>query len=158
MFNQKWDLRFLEYAKQTSMWSKDTSTKVGAIIVRQDKTIVSTGFNGFPKCMPDTPEFYQVREEKYSRIIHGEMNALIHAREPVQGFTLYTYPSAPCDRCTVHMLQACIVEFVFPSIPEDLKERWGTSIEKTKKFIEECGAHYTEYKGESGEGTCNSTL
>jgi dCMP deaminase len=156
MFNQKWDLRFLEQARQLSLWSKDTSTKVGAVIVRPDKTIASMGFNGFPKWMPDIPEFYQIREEKYSRIIHGEMNALIHARESVQGCILYTYPFAPCERCAVHMLQAGIIEFVFPSIPEGLKERWGNSIEKTKRYIEDCGAHYTEYKGESGEGTCSN--
>lgn len=34
----KWDQRFLELAKVVSTWSKDPSTKTGAVIVRPDKT------------------------------------------------------------------------------------------------------------------------
>ena len=39
----KWDLRFLELAKHISDWSKDPSTKVGCIIVGEDREIRSTG-------------------------------------------------------------------------------------------------------------------
>lgn len=33
MFNEKWNRRFVELAKNVSTWSKDPSTKVGAVIV-----------------------------------------------------------------------------------------------------------------------------
>ena len=43
----KWDKRFLELSRHVSNWSKDPSTKVGAIITDGIK-IVSMGFNGLP--------------------------------------------------------------------------------------------------------------
>jgi dCMP deaminase len=144
--NIKWDLRFLELAKLVSTWSKDPSTKTGAVIVRPDKTIASIGYNGFPKTMPDNSEWYANREEKYSRIVHCEINALIHAREPVQEYTLFTWPLAPCDRCAVQMLQAGIKRFVFPEPTEYILTRWASAFEKTKRYITESGATYTEYK------------
>tara|TARA_R110000787_G_scaffold186397_1_gene297914 strand:- start:2897 stop:3064 length:168 start_codon:yes stop_codon:yes gene_type:complete len=43
----KWDQRFMELAAFIAQWSKDPSTKVGAVIVDpRNKRIVSTGFNG----------------------------------------------------------------------------------------------------------------
>jgi len=89
---QKWDMRFLEMAKQISGWSKDPSTKCGAVIVRPDRTICATGYNGFPQKLKDDEEFYSNRPMKYSRIIHCEMNAILFAKEDLTGCTLYTYP------------------------------------------------------------------
>lgn len=144
----KWDLRYLEMAKLVSTWSKDPSTKTGAVIVRPDKTVASVGYNGFPKAMPDKPEWYANREEKYSRIVHCEMNALLHAQEPVLGYTLYT-TGCCCDRCVVHMLQAGIFRFVFPSDSKDMLSRWGSVFDKTKRYICECHSIYTEVPRES---------
>lgn len=83
-----WDERFLKLAKEVSTWSKDPSTQTGAVIVGIDKHVISVGFNGFPRGMPDGTEIYANREEKYSRIIHCEMNALLYAHESVRGCTL----------------------------------------------------------------------
>jgi dCMP deaminase len=144
MLADKWDIRFLEMAKLVSTWSKDPSTQTGAVIVRPDKTILSVGFNGFPKNMKDTPDLYANREVKYSRIVHCEMNALIHSPSSVVGATLYTYPFASCDRCAVHMLQAGIIRFVYPVLPEDKKERWGEALARTVAYFQEAGVQYTE--------------
>ncbi len=140
----KWDLRYLEMARLVSTWSKDPSTQTGAVIVRPDRTVVSVGFNGFPKCMPDNPEWYANREEKYSRIVHCEINAQIHALESLNGCTLYTYPFASCDRCVVQMLQAGITRFIFPEPTPDAMTRWSAAFEKTKRYIGESDASYDE--------------
>lgn len=66
------------------------------------------------------------------------MNALLRAFEPVKGYCLYTYPFASCDRCCVHMIQAGIKSFRFPELPEDKKERWGKSLERTINYFDEC--------------------
>jgi predicted phosphoadenosine phosphosulfate sulfurtransferase len=42
------------------------------------------------------------------------------------------------------MIQAGIDRFVFPSLPENLKERWGQSLEKTLQYFTECGVDWTE--------------
>ena len=47
---EKWDRRFLRLAREVASWSKDPSTKVGAVLVDPlDNTIVSLGYNGFPR-------------------------------------------------------------------------------------------------------------
>lgn len=133
----KWDKRFLQIAQMVSTWSKDPSTQCGAVIVRPNKTICSVGFNGFPQAMPDNPLWYSNREEKYSRIVHCEKNALIFAGENVKGYTLYTYPFCSCDRCIVEMAQAGITRFVCPEPSQDILSRWHDSIMKTRQYVAE---------------------
>lgn len=128
-----WDIRFLELAKLVSTWSKDPSTQVGAVIVRQNKTIASVGFNGFPMNMDDAAELYADRDYKLSRIIHAEMNALIFRTESIAGCTLYTYPFMTCDRCFAHMSQSGIVRIVAPIATQAQLERWGSAFEKVRQ-------------------------
>ena len=146
----KWDYRFLRLAEEIAIWSKDPSTKVGAVIVRPDNTIASTGYNGFPMNMADKPEYLDNREEKYSRVVHGEMNAILFARESVNGYTLYTVPFMPCDRCFVHVAQAGIVRVVFPKCPEDKMIRWKDAFDKVRRYAEEVGIELTEVEEKHG--------
>jgi dCMP deaminase len=141
----KWDLRFLNLAITVSLWSKDPSTKVGAVIVRPDNTVASLGYNGFPRKMSDNNEQLNNREEKYSRIIHGEINALLSSRENVTGFSLYTIPFMPCDRCCVIMAQAGIVRFIAPTPTQEQLSRWGTSFDKTRNYAAQMGLELVEY-------------
>ena len=53
MFTEKWHYRFMDIAKLISTWSKDTSTKTGAVIVGPDKEIRATGYNGFVRGVED---------------------------------------------------------------------------------------------------------
>jgi dCMP deaminase len=142
----KWDVRFLQVARLVSTFSKDPSTQTGAVITDDSNRVISTGFNGFPQCMPDVPENYANREEKYSRIVHCEVNAQIFAHRDLHFCTLYTWPFASCDRCVVQMLQAGITRFVFPEPSADALTRWGAAFEKTKAYIRECDAQWMEYK------------
>lgn len=135
----KWDVFYLKMAQLASTMSKDPSTQTGAAIVRPNRSLCSTGFNGFPQTMEDRPEWYANREEKYSRVVHCEVNALVFSREPVNGYTLYTWPFASCDRCCVQMLQAGITRFVYPELPEDKKSRWEKSLRLTEEYIRESG-------------------
>lgn len=135
----EWDDFYLGMARYVASKSKDPSTQTGAVIVRPDNTVASLGFNGFPKKMPDQELWYQNREEKYSRIIHCEMNAVLFAKENLNGYTLYTYPFISCDRCFVHMVQAGITRFVAPKCPADKAERWKNLFDKTHKYAGEMG-------------------
>ena len=75
-----WDRRFLEMAALVSTWSKDPSTKVGAVITR-GKFVVSLGFNGHPAGVEDSDARLHDREMKYRTIIHAELNAILSARQ-----------------------------------------------------------------------------
>ncbi|AMQ66003.1 dCMP deaminase [Stenotrophomonas phage vB_SmaS-DLP_6] len=107
-----WDMRFAQLAKLVSLWSKDPSTKVGSVIVRPDKTIASVGFNGFPKGVPDTPEWYEDREIKYKLVKHAEENAILFSQESLEGYTLYVYPLPPCSQCAGDIVQRGIKRVV----------------------------------------------
>lgn len=140
----KWDVRFLRLAREVATWSKDPSTQTGAVYVRPDRTIASVGYNGFPRSMEDRKEWYVMRQEKYSRIIHCEVNALINARDSLVGSTLYTYPFLSCDRCAVTVLQAGVLRFVAPQPTANHLERWGDSFYKARQYINECGGELVE--------------
>lgn len=132
-----WDIRFLEMARLTASWSKDPSTKVGAVIVRPDKTIASLGFNGFPRAVRDLPELLSNREEKYKRIIHSELNAILSARERLDGYTLYLWPGLSCARCAVHIIQTGIVRVVTQADMGDFGARWAEEIRLAEDLFKE---------------------
>jgi dCMP deaminase len=129
-----WDLRFLSLAQLVASWSKDPSTQTGAVLVHE-KRVLSMGFNGFPQGMSDKPEWLNDRTEKYSRIVHCEVNALIFAGRVPFGTTLYTFPFLSCDRCVVQMLQAGVRRFVAPTATDDQLTRWGAAFERTRQYI-----------------------
>lgn len=136
----KWDKRFLEMTKMVSTWSKDPSTKCGAVIVRPDLSVCSVGFNGFPRGCDDSPELYAQRDLKYERVIHAEMNAIVAAKEPLVGYTMYTYPYPPCCRCTAHIIQSGIRRVVHWGIEDsEFSERWGDSNRRGLQMYREAG-------------------
>lgn len=140
----KWDKRFLDLCKLIASWSKDPSTQTGAVIVRPDNTIVSTGYNGFPSKIKDTVERLENREMKYKLTIHCEINALISANESIKGCTLYTYPFISCERCAVQMIQAGIVRAVAPLPSKDKLERWKESFDLTRNLFNEANVELLE--------------
>jgi len=139
----KWHYRFLDMAALVASWSKDPSTKCGAVIVRPDKTVASVGFNGFPKGCSDEDWLYENRELKYSRVVHAEQNALLLAGESVQGYTMYTYPKGygpSCDRCSAHVIQAGITRIVHYGVDEDdFASRWKEACERGLDMYKEAG-------------------
>lgn len=141
----KWDLRYIEMARLVSTWSKDPSTQTGAVIVRPNKSVAGVGFNGFPQNMPDSPELYANREEKYSRIVHCEMNALMFTKDDnLHGYWLYTHPFISCDRCFIHMLQAGLTRFVAPQATEEQLTRWGPAFDRVRRYATEAGVELIE--------------
>lgn len=141
----EWDRYHLSMAQTASMKSKDPSTKIGAVITRPDHSLVSTGCNGFPMRIKDDDRLLD-RAIKYRIVIHGEMNAQIFARgEPLHGYTLYTYPFAPCDRCAPHVIQWGITRVVAPICPINLRERWEENLRFAQDLFEEAGVEVTLY-------------
>ena len=139
-----WDDRFIGLAKLVGSWSKDPSTKVGAVIVDNNKRIVSIGFNGFPKNVKDTEERLCNREDKYSIIVHAEANALMFANKSVEGCTLYTWPFQPCSRCAGLIIQSGITRVV--SVVQN-EERWEKNFATAKKLFQESGVELEYVKG-----------
>jgi dCMP deaminase len=142
----KWDTRFMKLAKEISTWSKDPSTKVGAIIVNNERRILATGYNGFPRGIKDTAERLNDREKKYPLIVHAEMNALMNALYngvSVKNATIYVWPLPICSECTKNIIQSGITRVSIIS-PKNASEMWKNQWEKTSKLMfEEAGVKIT---------------
>ncbi len=133
---QKWDIRFLKLARLVSTWSKDPSTKCGAVITK-NKRVISLGFNGFPWSVKDSPSFYSDREEKYKRVIHAETNAILFAKRDLTGCNIHIYPMPPCARCTSLIIQSGIEKIVTILPSKDKLERWEADFEISEDMISE---------------------
>lgn len=128
-YSLKWDARFMRLAEEISTWSKDPSTKIGAVIVNDDRRILATGYNGFPRGISDSAERLNNKEEKYPRIIHAELNALMNALYngvSVKDATLYVYGLPVCSDCTKSVIQAGIKRVVIPRL-KDVPQKWADS-------------------------------
>ena len=139
---KKWDRRFLGLSEHISRWSKDPSTKVGAIITNDIK-IVSVGFNGLPQSTKDYPEILENRGLKYKHIINAETNAILAAKTDLTGCTIYTFPFLPCTRCASMVAQSGISRVV--SIVCQNK-RWEKTLQESKHFMGLCGLEVVEYE------------
>lgn len=140
VMSTKWDQRFLKLAEHISGWSKDPSTKVGCVVVGEDREIRSTGFNGFPRGIADDAARLEDREQKYPLICHAEENAIMHAARiglSLKGCTAYvTWP--PCTRCARSLIQAGVVEVVYPEEIE-VPERWMADFDMSTNMMSEAG-------------------
>ena len=138
--SEKWDARFIDLAKHISDWSKDPSTKVGCVVVGEDREVRSTGFNGFPRGIEDTAERLNDREQKYPMICHAEENAIMHAARigiSLKGCTAYvTWP--PCSRCARSLIQAGVAEVVYPA-DSKIPERWQEDFDISNQMMFEAG-------------------
>lgn len=109
----KWDQRFMDLATHVAQWSKDPSTKVGAVIVDAARRVIGLGYNGFPRGVRDDPERYAEKRVKYALVVHSEANAILNANRHVRECTLYT-TKAPCSECSKLIVQSGITRVVSP--------------------------------------------
>lgn len=132
----------MEMAALVGTWSKDPSTKVGAVIVSEANHVVSVGFNGFPRGVADD-ERLNDRECKYMNTIHAEMNALMFANQSVEGCTIYVHPMQPCSRCAICLIQSGIKKIV-TKVLSKTHERWYNDFENARMLLNEAGVELLE--------------
>lgn len=130
-----WDAKFLCLAKTVSQWSKDPSTKVGAVITDPKNRVISVGYNGFPRGVKDDERLFN-REEKYEIIVHAEVNAILFAQRALYDHTLYTYPFQPCSRCAGIIIQSGIKRIITKPYNE---ERWRKTFTTAQIMFNEAG-------------------
>ena len=140
MSTEKWDLKFIELAKHISGWSKDKTTKVGAVIVNDSNRIISTGYNGFVIGCDDSVESRYEKDKKYLYTEHAERNAIYSAAEKgdsTRNATIYMQ-LYPCVDCARAIIQSGIKRVVCTK-PDFNNERWGESWRIAEELFNECG-------------------
>jgi dCMP deaminase len=148
---EKWDRRFLELAKHIAQYSKDPSTKVGAILVNDLQQVVGMGYNGFPRGVEDSPERLNDRPTKYKFVVHAEVNACVQAGHAARGATLYVWPSFNlppiCNECAKVAIQAGVAGIVGYRGPEtEASSRWADTIKIAGEMWSEAGLFVRSYE------------
>ena len=116
--DKHWTRLYFDLCKRIAQESKDPSTKVGAFIVRPDNTPVSFGYNGFPRKVDDNDHLLRNRDEKYPRMVHAELNAILNSQSNVRDCKIFTYPLFPCPTCAGAIIQSGIREVVVMTTAE----------------------------------------
>jgi dCMP deaminase len=139
-----WGDKYIHLAKEISTWSKDPSTKVGAVVVGRDGQILSQGFNGFPRGIKDSDDRLNNRERKYELIVHAEMNAIYNASltgVSLKDSTLYVYGLPICNECAKGIIQVGIKK-VIAMRPEKYNIAWEESINNARNLFNEAEVMY----------------
>jgi dCMP deaminase len=132
----KWDKRLINLAEHIAGWSKDPSTKCGAVITK-NKRIISVGFNGFAMGCNDSPEIYEDRSRKYKRVLHAEQNAILFANQDLTDCTCYVWPMPPCSTCCAMLIQKGITRIVTIEPSDEQNSRWGDMFKETEAMCRE---------------------
>lgn len=147
MFSEKWHRRFMELAFVIASWSKDTSTKTGAIVVGPDREIRATGYNGLVRGVDDDKPERMERPTKYDFFEHAERNAIYNAcltGTSLKGCILYaTHP--PCTDCARAIIQSGIKTVVTNELEvrnDITSQTWRDKLEYSRQMFEEAGVEY----------------
>ena len=139
-----WDEYFLKIVDVIKLKSKDTSTKVGCIIVGPNNEIISTGFNGLPRGVLEEPHRIE-RPTKYLYTEHAERNAIyLAARRGVciEGASIYLQ-WFPCADCARAIIQSGIKNVIIdkncydPKSPTTADKRWKDSFDASLIMLNE---------------------
>lgn len=142
MFDEKWNVRFWSLAKEVAEWSKDPTTAVGAVIVSPTKSVLSTGYNGFPPGVNDDVMDRYQRPEKYYWTEHAERSAMYFAAAngvSISGAGLYV-TMFPCSDCARGIIRTGIVHVCAPPWREG---QWAESSQRAARMLDEAGVQVT---------------
>lgn len=141
MIENKWHKRYVALAQHVADWSKDPSTKVGAVIVGKNRREIALGYNGFPPGIDDDEMRMSVREVKYKMTQHAERNALDNARFDLTGGVL-AVTMFPCSECAKSIISRGIKVVLCPP-PLD-REPWKSDADWTRLMLTEAGITIAE--------------
>jgi dCMP deaminase len=137
----KWEIRMLDEAEKWASYSKDPSTKVGAVLYDPRRfTIITTGYNGFPRGVRDDKDLYADRPTKYARVVHAEANAIIDAayqgKSTRDAMMASTHP--PCCDCAGFLIQSGLAGILYEATKDntELMERHNGS--EAMRMFKEC--------------------
>ncbi len=150
-----WDEYFMAIAQVVASRSVCVRHKIGAVIVNEDRQILSTGYNGPPRgvkhcaarggCIRNKENIPSGTRQEYCFGLHAEQNAIVQAaREGIRllGSTLYC-AYKPCSLCARMIVNAGIEEVYFTvDYPDDL----------TLTILKEGGVSFVKWDVPTPEG------
>jgi dCMP deaminase len=135
-----WDEFFMRQVYLVASKSKDTRTKIGSVLVK-DNRVISQGYNGICMSVNDNVPERHERPLKYLYFVHAEHNSILScARFGISslGATLYTQ-GIPCASCAQAIIQAGVYEVVvhtqWPNLTHS--DKWVESIQVSITMFDE---------------------
>ena len=145
----EWVEYFLNIAEQVKLKSKDQSTQIGAVIVGEDKEVLSTGYNSFPRGLDDSLQERQERPEKYFWMEHAERNAIYNAARigvSLKNSTIYLTSGLPCMDCARGIVNSGVkIVYCKQVCTTKNKDKWEESQQKSLELLGECGVDVIYY-------------
>ncbi len=139
----KWFIKHLKHARFEAVEkSKDPSTKVACLIVDDENSTLSTGYNGIPRGVLDLPNRME-RPQKYKWMQHAEANAVSNAARngtSLRGSTAFV-THYPCPPCAGQLINAGIKQLVVDEsqMTEDFLKRYEEDFKISQTMLEEAG-------------------
>lgn len=129
-----WEKYALMLAKTASLRSEDPYVKVGACVLRYDKSVAALGYNGPPRGVNIN---WEDRDERRKRVVHAESNALAYCK-PGEVWLL-ACSLLPCHSCVQLAGAYGIKKIVYEGIYEQddfgvtLAKEYGIELVQTKE-------------------------
>lgn len=148
--NEKWAGRLLKMAHDVALWSKDESTKVGAVITTMEGKPVSWGFNGMPMGIDDTVPERHERPYKYKWFCHAERNAMDLASKIDLSDCVMFVTFSPCTNCAQSIIQRGLKTLVVDErfTADKMPERWQDDMKVAVEMLNEAGVRIVEAKAD----------
>lgn len=142
--NLSWDEYYIKLAYSIAEKSKDTSSKIGSILVKNN-FITSAGYNGMPIAINDNLSYRYEKPEKYFWFEHSERNAIYAAARNglnTSGSHLYTL-SIPCNDCARGCIQAGVHKITYHLQHNNIfisqNDKWAESTKRSLSMFLEAG-------------------
>jgi len=129
---KSWDAYFIKIAYDVSERSTCRRRQVGAVLVDENKNIISTGYNGAARgvdhcditgCLREQLNIPSGERHEICRAIHAEQNCIIQAANKglkIKGSTLYS-TTFPCFICAKMLVNAGVKRVVYvEGYPDEL--------------------------------------
>lgn len=144
-----WKEYFISIAEQVKEKSKDVKTQIGCVIVGEDKEILTTGYNSFPRGLNDHDTTRQERPEKYYWFEHAERNAIYNAARigvSLKRSTAYLTSGLPCMDCARALVQSGVTKIVCKEYCTTKNpSKWKENQERSLILLSECGVEVEFY-------------
>ena len=130
--------------------SKDPNTKIGAMIIDEDYTIRSIGYNGLPRKVNEAVALRhsRINEEKYYWYEHAERNALYNAlrtHTDIRNCHMLLTCDIPCCDCARGIIQSMqkSVIIVSEGMGTGSNLKWEQHAIRSSKMFAEAGVKVT---------------
>lgn len=122
-------------ARAASARSEDPFLQVGCALIRHDRTVAATGYNGPP---PGVDIDWSDRDARRGKMIHAEANALRYVSPHEVLFAAVTY--MPCLECVRALASYGVTLVVYQNeLPQEYHDRSAIL-----RLAEEFGMHITQ--------------